>query len=42
MVKPLHFKPSKRVIEIQDFQILTKVTGKEKDGHTVITQALKK
>jgi hypothetical protein len=42
MVKPLHFKLSKRVIEIHDYQILTKVQAKEKDGHQTITQAIKK
>lgn len=42
MTKPLHFKLSKRVIEISDFQILMVVEAKEKDGHQVITAATKK
>ena len=42
MVKPLQFKPSRRIAEISDFQVLTTVEAKEKDGLQVITQTQKK
>lgn len=42
MVKPLRFAVSKRVIEIHDYQVLSKVEAKEKDGLMVLTPAQKK